>query len=220
VMRGYHGDPEATARALPGDGWFRTGDLGELVGPALKLVSRKDRVFKMLNAEKIIPSVMETRLAGANQYIRHVLIVGDGRGFLAALIFPNVFLIEQEFGPDRAAADAVVRASFRHTIEALNRENPVKYEHIQAFAVVGKELTVEDGELTPSMKVRVENVLRGSREYVEAIYEPLKDCDCRFLRKVLRLAPDPRPCPAGEDLTLDRCHECGMRSMEDATGRG
>ena len=219
VMRGYHGDPEATARALPGDGWFRTGDLGELVGPALKLISRKDRVFKMLNAEKIIPSVMETRLAGANKYIRHVLIVGDGRGFLAALIFPNFFLIEEEFGPDRAAAETVVRESFRRSIEELNRENPVKYEHIQAFAVVGKELTVEDGELTPSMKVRVENVLRGSREYVEAIYEPLKDCDCRFLRKVLRLAPDPRPCPAGEDLTLDRCHECGSRSREDVSGR-
>jgi long-subunit acyl-CoA synthetase (AMP-forming) len=220
VMRGYHADPEATARVLPGDGWFRTGDLGELAGSALRLLTRKDRVFKMLNAEKVIPTVMENRLAGQNKYIRHVLVVGDGRGFLAALVFPNFFLIEQEFGPDREKAERVVRESFRTTVEALNRENPVKYEHIQAFAVVDKLLTVEDGELTPSMKVRVENVLRGSREYVEAIYEPLKDCDCRFLRKVLRLAPDPRPCPAGEDLTLDRCHECDSRSMEDGTGRG
>jgi long-subunit acyl-CoA synthetase (AMP-forming) len=219
VMRGYHRDPEATARVLPGDGWFRTGDLGELRGSALKLLARKDRVFKMLNAEKVIPTVMENRLAGRNRYIRHVLVVGDGRGFLAALVFPNFFLIEQEFGPDREKAAQTVRESFRETIEAINRENPVKYEHIQAFAVVGKELTVEDGELTPSMKVRVENVLRGSRDYIEAIYEPLKDCDCRFLRKVLRLAPDPRPCPAGEDLTLDRCHECGLRSQEDVTGR-
>jgi long-chain acyl-CoA synthetase len=190
------------------------------VGPALKLLARKDRVFKMLNAEKIIPTIVENRLAGQNKYIRHVLVVGDGRGFLAALIFPNFFLIEEEFGPDRGAAETIVRESFRQTIEDLNRENPVKYEHIQAFAVVDKGLSVEDGELTPSMKVRVENVLRGSREYIEAIYEPLKDCDCRFLRKVLRLAPDARPCPAGEDLTLDRCHECGSHSMEDVTGRG
>jgi long-subunit acyl-CoA synthetase (AMP-forming) len=219
VMRGYHRDPEATARVLPGDGWFRTGDLGELRGSALKLLARKDRVFKMLNAEKVIPTVMENRLAGQNKYIRHVLVVGDGRGFLAALVFPNFFLIEQEFGPDREKAASTVRESFRQTIEAMNRENPVKYEHIQAFAVVGKQLTVEDGELTPSMKVRVENVLRGSREYIDAIYEPLKDCDCRFLRKVLRMAPDPRSCPAGEDLTLDRCHECNLRSQEDVTGR-
>ena len=174
----------------------------------------------MTPPSKVIPTVMENRLAGQNRYIRHVLVVGDGRGFLAALVFPNFFLIEQELGPDRERAEAVVRDSFRQTIEAMNRENPVKYEHVQAFAVVGKELTVEDGELTPSMKVRVENVLRGSREYVEAIYEPLRDCDCRFLRKITRLASDPRPCPAGEDLTLDRCPECGSRTLGDVTGRG
>jgi len=220
VMRGYHANPEATARVLPGDGWFRTGDLGELVGQALRLLTRKDRVFKLLNAEKIIPTVLENRLAGSNKYIRHVLVVGDGQGYLAALVFPNFALLEEEFAGEPERALRVARESYRESIEALNRENPVKYEHIQAFAVIDRELSVERGELTPSMKIRVENVLRGSREQLVAIYDPLQDCDCSFLRRVMRLVPDARPCPAGLDLTLDRCHECPSHVSGEAGGRG
>jgi long-subunit acyl-CoA synthetase (AMP-forming) len=220
VMSGYHDNPEVTAHALPGDGWFRTGDLGEFAGSALKLLARKDRVFKMLNAEKIIPTVMENKLAGANKYIRHALIVGDGRGFLAVLIYPNFVLVEKEFGSDRETAERVLRESYRQSIQALNEENPVKYEHIQACAVVDKELTVEAGELTPSMKVRVQSVLGSASDQVEAIYDPLRDCDCGFLRKVLRLVPDGRPCPKGEDLTLDHCSECRRPLAEDLAEPG
>src|SRR5450830_1450464 len=80
VMRGYYGNAAATAQALPGDGWFHTGDLGEFTGAGLKLVARKDRVFKMLNAEKVIPTEIENRLAGMNHFIRHVIVTGEGRG--------------------------------------------------------------------------------------------------------------------------------------------
>jgi len=210
VMRGYFANAEATAQALPGDGWFHTGDLGELMGAGLKLVTRKDRVFKMLNAEKVVPTELENRLAGMNPYIRHVIVVGAGRDFLAALIFPDFFRIDQEFGSDRALADRVVKESLRETILRFNREHPVKYERCQAFAVVSKELSVEDQELTPSLKVRYRNVLLGAEGYLEAVYQPSQDCDCRFLRKVMRISPDQRPCFAGEDRTLDRCHECGQ----------
>jgi long-subunit acyl-CoA synthetase (AMP-forming) len=208
VMCGYHDNPEATALALPGDGWFHTGDLGALVGKGLKLVARKDRVFKMLNAEKIVPTELENDLAGRNKYIRYVIVAGDGRDFLAALIYPNFFLIEEEFGADHATAERVVKESLRETVLEFNRDHPVKYERMQAFAVVSKELSIEDHELTPSMKVRVRNVLRNAEEYLEAIYEPSRDCDCRFLRKVMRLVPDNRACFANKDVRLDRCHEC------------
>jgi len=209
VMRGYFRDEEANARALPGDGWFHTGDLGEFVGEKLKLLSRKDRVFKLLNAEKVVPSVLENRLAGGNRYIEHAIVVGSGRRNLAALIFPNYFLIREEFGEDREAAVRAVKASFAASIRELNAANPVKYEHLAAFAVVDRELSVEGGELTPSMKVRVHDVLERDAAYLEAIYDPSEDCDCSFLSKVMRLAPDPRRCPRGRNLTLDRCHECG-----------
>ena len=209
VMSGYHDSPQATAEVLPGDGWFRTGDLGAFVGAGLRLVTRKDRVFKMLNAEKIVPTELENLLAGRNKYIRHILVAGDGKSFLAALIYPNFFLIEEEFGGDLQRAEEAVKESLRRTIVEFNEEHPVKYERLQAFAVVSKELSIEDHELTPSLKVRVRNVLRNAEEYLEAIYEPSEDCDCRFLRKVMRLAPESRRCFMNEDRALDRCHECG-----------
>ncbi len=217
VMQGYFDDPAETARALPADGWFHTGDLGEFVGAGLRLVARKDRVFKMLNAEKIVPTGIENRLAGLNPYIRHVIVTGAGRSFLAALIFPDFFRIAEEFGDDHATADRVVKDSLRETIMAFNREHAVKYEQVQAFAVVSKELTIEEDELTPSLKIRVQNVLGNAAEYLEAVYEPSASCDCRFLRKVLRIAPDERLCFAGYDRTLDRCHECGSLVFGEMT---
>ncbi|MBL8988569.1 MAG: AMP-binding protein [Gemmatimonadetes bacterium] len=216
VMPGYFRNPEATARALPGDGWFHTGDLGEFVGSALKLVTRKDRVFKLLNAEKVVPTTLEQQLAGRNPYIRHIIVAGEGRDTLSALIFPDFFRIEQEFGADREHAERTVKASLRETLLEFNREHPIKYERIQAFAVVSRELSVENQELTPSLKLRFRNVLESSRDYLEAIYQPTVDCDCRFLRKVMRLAPDDRRCFMGLDRTLDRCHDCAGFVFDDA----
>ena len=216
VMPGYFRHPEATAQALPGDGWFHTGDLGELAGAGLRLVTRKDRVFKMLNAEKIVPTEIENRLAAMNSFIRHVIVTGEGRGFLAALVFPDYLRIAEQFGADRDTADRVVKESLRDTLLAFNHEHVVKYERIHAFAVISKELSIEEEELTPSMKVRVRNVLAHSGDYLEAVYTAGEDCDCRFLRKVMRLYPDDRRCLAGLDRTLDQCHACGNFVFGDA----
>jgi hypothetical protein len=125
------------------------------------------------------------------------------------LIYPDFFRIEQEFGSDRAAADRAVKASLRETILRFNREHPVKYERFQAFALISKELSVEDQELTPSLKLRYRNVLQGAEQYLEAVYQPNEGCDCRYLRQVMRVEPDQRPCVVGLDRTLDQCHACG-----------
>jgi long-subunit acyl-CoA synthetase (AMP-forming) len=220
VMPGYFRDDLATRRALPGDGWFRTGDLGELRDDALRLVGRKDRVFKMLNAEKVVPTDIENHLAGMNRFIRHVIVTGDGRDFVTALVFPDFFRIAEEFGDDRARAEREVKASLLETIQEFNRVHPVKYEHIAACAVISKELSIEEGELTPSLKVRVREVLARSAGYVGAVYEPTSAAECAFLRKVLRLSSDDRPCFAGRDRTLAECHECGGFIFDDAGGAG
>jgi long-chain acyl-CoA synthetase len=220
VMLGYFDEPESTGAALPGDGWFRTGDLGALEGTGLRLISRRDRVFKLANAEKVIPTSIELRLAGMNAYIRHVIVVGSGRDYPAAIVFPDFYRIAEEFGDDREAADRVVKESIRQTVLDFNRTHPVKYEHIQAIAVVSRELSIERNELTPSLKVRVGHVLDGAWEYIAATYEPSAECDCRYLRKILRVAPDQRLCFTGKGRTLDECHACGSFIFDDdATAR-
>jgi long-subunit acyl-CoA synthetase (AMP-forming) len=168
----------------------------------------------MLNAEKVVPTDIENRLAGMNRFIRHVIVTGDGRDSVAALVFPDFFRITGEFGDDRAAAEREVKASLRESILEFNRTHPVKYEHITACAVVSRELSIEDGELTPSLKVRVRDVLSRSAGFVEAVYEPATMRDCRFLRRVMRLSDD-RPCIAGRDRTLAQCHECGSFIFAD-----
>jgi len=220
VMLGYFDEPEATRAALPGDGWFRTGDLGALEGTGLHLISRRDRVFKLANAEKVVPTGIELRLAGMNPYIRHVIVVGSGRDYPAAVVFPDFFRIKEEFGFDRATAERTVKESILGTVLEFNRTHPVRYERIQAIALVSRELTIERNELTPSLKVRVGNVLDGAWEYVDAAYNPNAGCACRFLQKVLRLTPDARPCYAGKDRTLSDCHACGSFIFDDdATAR-
>ena len=82
--------------------------------------------------------------------------------------------------------------------------------------MISKELSIENSELTPSLKVRVRDVLRNADAYLEAIYEPDVDCDCRFLRRVMRLTPDQRRCMMDAGRTLDRCHECGSLIFGDA----
>ncbi|HEX6051940.1 MAG TPA: hypothetical protein VFZ21_21875, partial [Gemmatimonadaceae bacterium] len=139
----------------------------------------------------------------------HVIVTGDGRDFVAALIFPDFFRIFEEFGDDRTAAERAVKASLRETILEFNRTHPVKYEHISACVVISKELSIEESELTPSLKVRVRNVLARTSDYIEAVYEPSSRCQCRFLRKVMRMSHDDRRCFAGADRTLAECHECG-----------
>jgi len=215
VMKGYFGNEDGTREVFTDDGWFRTGDIGTISEKGLKLLARKDRIFKLLNAEKVIPTPLENRLVGDNEYIRHAIVVGGARDCLAALIFPDYFLIQERFGEDLERSDEVVKASFRDSVLRLNEENPVKYEHIKAFAVVTKPLSLEDHDLTPSMKVRVENVLKNTEEYIEAIYDPSIDCDCRFLRRVFRMEGDDRPCFKDKDRTLGQCHRCGVFVFED-----
>ncbi len=216
VMRGYDNDPEATLAALPGDGWFHTGDLGEFIGTGLKLVARKDRVFKMLNAEKIVPTEIENRLAGMNNFIRHVIVAGDGRRFLAALIFPDYFRIAEQFGDDRVDGRARGEGFAPRDDPRVQSRTPGEIRADRGIRG-DHEGTVDRGAGTDAVD-------EGARAQRAAERGRVPRGDLRTDRR-LRL-----PLPAEghatdtrrtallhrQTRTLDRCHECGSFVFGDA----
>jgi len=169
VMRGYHGLPEETAKALLPGGWLATGDIGELdeVG-RLRITDRKKELIKTSGGKYVAPAPIESRIKAASPYIANVVVHGDRRNFCVALITldPEVTgawarsagLPED---PALLAQDETVRSRIREAIDAVNAELP-SYSTIKDFAILPGDFTVEAGELTPSMKVR--------RKFVETKY--------------------------------------------------
>jgi long-subunit acyl-CoA synthetase (AMP-forming) len=99
VMKGYYKNDEANKGIFTEDGWFCTGDVGEMTENGLKLITRKDRIFKLSNGEKIVPSDLEKLIELKCHYISFAMVVGNGEEYPVALLFPNKKLIDR---PDYA----------------------------------------------------------------------------------------------------------------------
>lgn len=175
VMRGYHHLPEATAEVLSEDGWFATGDVGELdpVG-RLRITDRKKDLIKTSGGKYIAPQPIESIFKAVCPLASQILVHADGRSFATALVTLDPEALVQwgkaEGMPtsDYAAlaASPEVHDYVRSCVEELNgRLN--QWETIKQFRILDHDLTVENGELTPSMKVR--------RKVIESAYADLLD---------------------------------------------
>ncbi len=168
VMAGYYGDPEGTARVLRPDGFFRTGDLGVLT-PAGDLVfrGRAKETIVLSGGENVEPGPIEARIL-ESPFVRHALVVGQDRRHLAALLVPDGVLARRE-----AAARGI-------TVERLLRDEVARLvstaagfktrERVLRVALIDREFSVEDGTLTPTMKVRRGVVAERYREDIEGLY--------------------------------------------------
>ncbi|MHB8417370.1 MAG: AMP-dependent synthetase/ligase [Myxococcales bacterium] len=174
VMRGYKGLPEETAAALTADGWLRTGDIGELDADGfLRITDRKKDLIKTSGGKYVAPQFLEGKLKALSPWIDQVLVHGNNRNFCSALVTLDEEAIgrwakEHGAGPSLAAlaGDERVRALVKPAFDALNRELP-SYSTIKKFAILPAALTIEAGELTPSLKVK--------RKVVEAKYQAVLD---------------------------------------------
>jgi long-chain acyl-CoA synthetase len=162
IMRGYHDNPAATAEVLDGDGWFATGDVGEVDSAGrLRITDRKKDLIKTSGGKYIAPQAIETRFRAVCPLASQIVVHGDARNYATALITLDPDALAQ-WGrahglPDSdyatmTAAPAV--QEYVHTcVDELNgRLN--RWETIKDFRILDHDLTVEAGELTPSMKVR------------------------------------------------------------------
>ena len=178
VMAGYHHQDAATAEALDADGWLHTGDIGELApNGALRITDRKKDMFKTSNGKYVAPSAIDATFKGICPYVSQLVIDGEGRSYCVALIALDADAVHawaNENGMRGAAFDEVaISESFRETmqgyVDTLNGQLN-RWESIKKFAILNRELTVEDGEITPSMKLRRKIVIDRYRGTLDALY--------------------------------------------------
>ncbi|MDO5629523.1 MAG: long-chain fatty acid--CoA ligase [Mobilicoccus sp.] len=177
VTPGYHGAPEATAEVIDEEGWFHTGDVGHLDGEGyLVITDRIKDLIVTMQGKNIAPGPMESAL-NADPLIETAVVVGDGRPFLTALIQPSFEELEaratEEGWPvqDRAAllAHPEVQRTYEEIIERQGADL-APYERIQRFRLLEQELTMDAGELTPTLKVRRRPVERRFADLIEDMY--------------------------------------------------
>ncbi|MEK6706886.1 MAG: AMP-binding protein [Bdellovibrionota bacterium] len=176
VMKGYFKQPEATARVLDNEGWFKTGDIGEITEDGLRIISRKDRMFKLSNGEKIFPSVIEENLKAKCRFIKHAYVFGQGQSNPLAIIFPNTELIEAarsgECGGSGCSFPACLNEFARclgKCIVDVNHTACGKIDRVQKVMIVDTELTIERNELTPSFKLIPKRIEENFRTFMHSL---------------------------------------------------
>jgi len=178
VMLGYYNKPEATKRAFTDDGWFRTGDIGSVDADGfLKIVDRKKELFKTSGGKYIAPSPIE-QMIKASRFVSQVVLVGNERKFPAALVVPNFEQLENYAHIKnldiKTPADFCTNPRIINLIErqiAELTENLSRFEKVKKIALLENELTVESGELTPTLKVKRRVIEEKYSEIIEKIYK-------------------------------------------------
>ncbi len=178
VMVGYYNNPEANKNIFTEDGWYCTGDIGELTDDGLKLITRKDRIFKLSNAEKVIPTELESLIVGKCHFITHALVEGSGKNYPVALLFPDKMSIKESVNGDAVKIEDCVcpnsleelSACLKNCLKDINCGLKQKFSRIKVAMLVDDELKVENMTLTPSMKLAPNNVKSVYKAYIENMY--------------------------------------------------
>ena len=178
VMRGYHNAAEATAEALK-DGWFATGDIGELGEKGyLRITDRKKDLIKTSGGKYIAPQKVEGVLKAVCPYISQVIVHADGRKYATALITLDPEAIEgwaKEEGLSYSSIAELARSQEVHDLIdgfiAQGNQELERWETIKKFEILATELSVDEGEVTPSLKVRRKAVVKKYADVLNSMYD-------------------------------------------------
>ncbi len=161
VFAGYYKDPDATAAAFAGDGWFRTGDVGEIDADGfLKITDRKKDLIITAGGKNIAPQNLENALK-ASRYVSQAIVIGDRRPYVTAL----VTLDQPEVDSSGRDAHELVQEA----VDAVNRDR-VRVEQIKRFVILPRDFTQEEGEVTPTLKLRRKVVHEHFADAIEELY--------------------------------------------------
>ncbi|MEI2777705.1 MAG: long-chain fatty acid--CoA ligase [Tetrasphaera sp.] len=178
VMAGYHNNPEATSEVIDAEGWFHTGDIGELDDRGfLKITDRKKDLFKTSNGKYVAPSLVESHFKGLCPYVSQILVHGNDRKFVSALI-----TLDPEGITGWAEHNDLGGKSYAEVVSSPQAHDMVQgyvdqlnaglnsWEQVKKFVILGADLTVESGELTPSLKLKRKVVTDHYKSDLDALY--------------------------------------------------
>jgi long-subunit acyl-CoA synthetase (AMP-forming) len=177
VMKGYYNNPEETQRVLNEDGWFYTGDVGEFEETGLRLISRKDRIFKLSNAEKVVPTEIENLIVKDCPYLSHAYVAGSGYDHPIILLFPNKQLLSGKSkitdikeGCDCPKGCEDFAFCLSRCVKKMNDSLEKKYARVKKAMLLDYELSIENEELTPSMKLAPNVVAKAFKANIDYLY--------------------------------------------------
>ena len=177
IMKGYYNKPEATAEAIDADGWFHTGDIGELDAEGyLKITDRKKDLIKTAGGKFVAPQPIENMIK-LNKFVANAVVLGDKRKFPIVLVVPNYETLERwakernlaygAHGQLLALAD--VRAKIEREVMGMLRDL-AKFEMPKKVVLIENDFTIESGELTPTLKVKRRAVEKRYAELIDRAY--------------------------------------------------
>jgi len=177
IMKGYFQRPQETAAAII-DGWLHTGDIGQFSPDGfLTITDRKKNLIVTSGGKNIAPQPIENRLL-TSPLIEQVMLVGDHRNFVSALIVPNFSLLRDVLGLHEGSPPPSTQeiAAYPEVYERIDKEiqrlshDLAPYERVRKFSVLGNEFSIETGELTPSLKIKRSFVLEKYQDVIEGMY--------------------------------------------------
>ncbi len=178
VMRGYYNKPDATKEVFTEDGFFRTGDAGSLTDKnEIILTERIKDLYKTSNGKYIAPQMIESRL-GEDKYIDQIAVIGDSRKFVSALIIPNYQTLEQYATEQKIPYDNVEELVKNQQINdyvfgriELLQSQFSNYEKIKKIILLPRPFSVEEGELTNTLKLRRKIILEKYSTEIDSMYK-------------------------------------------------
>ena len=177
VMRGYYNKPAETAAVFTEDGWFKTGDIGTIDEDGfLRITDRKKELFKTSGGKYIAPQPIEQLIKGSS-FVNQVVLIGNGRKFPAALIVPNWERVESYAQlKGIKAKDHSELCKHPRVIDLFERQiaglttDLAQYERVKKVGLLENELTIEGGELTPTLKVKRRVVDEKYHDLIDSLY--------------------------------------------------
>ncbi len=177
VMKGYYGKPEETREVFDDKGFFKTGDLAVFTESGkLRIIGRKKEIIVMANGKNVAPAKIESMLV-ATPWIEQACVVGDEQKYLGALLVPNFDAIHEwaeKQGLEATTTSALVAHSevqkrIRQCVDEVNRRVE-GHEMIKRFQILDHRFTIENGEITPTLKLKRRTILEHYRELIDGLY--------------------------------------------------